>query len=53
MSSEVKKGGTSDLPETQGGDQRPAPDDTNVARQKALAEEIICADREVLQALAK
>ena len=53
MSSEVKKGGTSDLPETQGGDQRPTPDDTNVARQKALAEKIMSDDREVLEELAE
>ena len=53
MSSEVKKGGTSDLPETQGGDQRPTPDDANVTRQKALAEEIMKDDSEVLSKLAE
>ena len=53
MSSEVKKGDSPDLPKTPGDDQRPPSDASDDARQKALAEEIMRADREVLKQLAK
>ena len=53
MSNEVKKGDTNKPTETSNSGSRPAPNDPEFARQKALAEEIMHDDREVLRELAK
>ena len=53
MSKEVKKGVTPGLPRRSDGDQGRPSDDSDVARQKALAEKIMDDDREVLEELAK
>lgn len=53
MSREVKKGSTPGLPKLPDSDQERPSDDPEVARQEALAEEIMRDDREVLRALAK
>ena len=52
MSNEVKKNDLPDLPKTPGDVQRPPANETDVARQGALAEEIMRDDSEVLQSLA-
>ena len=53
MSREVKRGDKFDLPEVPHDGPRTAADDPECARQKALAEEIMRDDREVLRELAK
>ena len=53
MSSGEKKGVAPGLPRRSDGDQGRPSDDSDVARQKALAEEIMDGDREVLEELAK
>ncbi len=53
MSSKVKKGDLPDLPKTPGEDQRLPSNESDDARQEALAEEIMRDDREVLKQLAK
>ena len=53
MSSGVKKGDTPDPRKSPGGEQQPTPDDTDAARQNALAKKIMRDDRELLRALAK
>ena len=53
MSREMKKNDLPDLPKTPGDVQRPPANETDVARQEALAEEIMRDDREVLRKLAK
>ena len=49
----MKKVDTKTPTETPDSGSRPAPDDPDLARQKALAEEVMREDREVLKALAK
>ena len=53
MSNEVKKNDLPDLPMTPGDVQRPPANETDIARQEALAEEIMRDDREVLRKLAE
>ena len=53
MNKEVKKGDPLVPPKAEGSDQRPNSDDTDAARQKALAEKIMHDDREVLRKLAE
>ena len=53
MSNEVKKGDTRGLPKAPDGDQGRPSDDPDVARQEALAEEIMRDDREVLRKLSE
>ena len=49
----MKKGVAPGLPKSSNGDQGRPWDDSDVARQKALAERIMDDDREVLEELAK
>ncbi|MDE0389913.1 MAG: hypothetical protein OXI75_14535 [Rhodospirillales bacterium] len=53
MSREVKKGNSPGLPKSPGDVQRPPANETDVARQEALSEEIMRDDREVLRKLAE
>ena len=53
MSRKVKKGDLPDLPKTPGEDQRLPSNESDDARQEALAEKIMREDREVLRKLAE
>ena len=53
MSKEVKKGDSPGPPKTPGDDQQTPSGASDVARQEALAEEIMREDHEVLKELAK
>ena len=53
MSNEVKKSDNVGPPKEPRGDSRTTPDDPEFARQKALAEEIMQDDSEVLRKLAE
>ena len=53
MSNGEKKGVTPGLSRRSDGDQGRSPDDSDAARHKALAEQIMDDDREVLKDLAK
>ena len=53
MSNEVKRGNTPGLPKSLDSDQGRPSDDSEVARQEALAEKIMRDDREVLRKLAE
>ena len=53
MSSELKKGDKFDLPEVPHDGHRTSADDSEFSRQKALAEQIMHDEREVLRELAR